>query len=79
MDGEANGGQEAAQDTQDQAQQQSQAQQETQQQGQSQVETPDYEKQLAERDEKIASLEAYPTRLSNRPWWCRRRRRARGR
>ena len=58
MDGETNDGQEAAQDAQDQAQQQSQAQQETQQQGQSQVETPDYEKQLAERDEKIASLEA---------------------
>ena len=48
MDGETNGGQEATQGAQDQAQQQ----------GQSQVETPDYEKQIAERDEKIASLEA---------------------
>ena len=52
--------QEATQGTQDQAQQQGQGQQETQQQGQSQVggETSDYEKQIAERDEKIASLEA---------------------
>ena len=58
MDGETNGGQEATQGAQDQAQQQGQGQQETQQQGQSQVETPDYEKQIAERDEKIASLEA---------------------
>lgn len=60
MDGENNGGQEATQGAQDQAQQQGQEQQETQQQGQSQVggETPDYEKQIAERDEKIASLEA---------------------
>lgn len=60
MDGETNGGQEATQGAQDQAQQQGQEQQETQQQGQSQVggETPDYEKQIAERDEKIASLEA---------------------
>ncbi|MBR3328144.1 MAG: hypothetical protein IKG22_12560 [Atopobiaceae bacterium] len=59
MDGETNGGQEATQGAQDQAQQQGQEQQETQQ-GQSQVggETPDYEKQIAERDEKIASLEA---------------------
>jgi len=59
MDGETNGGQEATQSAQDQAQQQGQEQQETQQ-GQSQVggSTPDYEKQIAERDEKIASLEA---------------------
>ena len=50
MDGETNGGQEATQGAQDASQQQ----------GQSQVggETPDYEKQIAERDEKIASLEA---------------------
>ena len=58
MDGETNGSQEATQGAQDQAQQQGQGQQETQQQGQSQVETPDYERQIAERDEKIASLEA---------------------
>lgn len=60
MDGETNGGQEVTQGAQDAPQQQGQEQQETQQQGQSQVggETPDYEKQIAERDEKIASLEA---------------------
>lgn len=60
MDGETNSGQEATQGAQDTPQQQGQEQQETQQQGQSQVggETPDYEKQIAERDEKIASLEA---------------------
>ena len=58
MDGETNGGQEAMQGAQDTSQQQGQGRQETQQQGQSQVETPDYEKQIAERDEKIASLEA---------------------
>lgn len=59
MDGETNGGQEATQGAQDQAQQQGQEQQETQQ-GQSQVggSETDYEKQIAERDEKIASLEA---------------------
>ena len=60
MDGETNGGQEATQGAQDQAQQQSQEQQETQQ-GQQEVtggNAPDYEKQIAERDEKIASLEA---------------------
>ena len=57
-DGETNGGQEAMQGAQDTSQQQGQGRQETQQQGQSQVETPDYEKQIAERDEKIASLEA---------------------
>lgn len=58
MDGETNGGQEATQGAQDQAQQQGQEQQETQQ-GQSQVDnSSDYEKQIAERDEKIASLEA---------------------
>lgn len=60
MDGETNGGQESTQGAQDTSQQQGQEQQETQQQGQSQVggETPDYEKQIAERDEKIATLEA---------------------
>ena len=60
MDGETNGGQEATQGSQNASQQQGQGQQETEQQGQSQVggETPDYEKQIAERDEKIASLEA---------------------
>ena len=59
MDGETNGSQEATQGAQDQAQQQGQEQQETQQ-GQSQVSgnETDYEKQIAERDEKIASLEA---------------------
>lgn len=59
MDGETNGGQEATQGSENTSQQQGQEQQETQQ-GQSQVggETPDYEKQIAERDEKIASLEA---------------------
>lgn len=60
MDGETNGGQEATQGAQDASQQQGQEQQETQQQGQSQVgdDATDYEKQIAERDEKIASLEA---------------------
>lgn len=60
MDGETNGGQEATQGAQDASQQQGQEQQETQQQGQSQVggNEADYEKQIAERDEKIASLEA---------------------
>ena len=59
MDGETNGGQEATQGAQDASQQQGQEQQETQQ-GQSQVggSETDYEKQIAERDEKIASLEA---------------------
>lgn len=59
MDGETNGGQEATQGARDQAQQQGQEQQETQQ-GQSQVSgsETDYEKQITERDEKIASLEA---------------------
>ena len=53
MDGETNGGQEVTQGTQDAPQLQGQEQQETKQQGQSQVgvETPDYEKQIAERDE----------------------------
>lgn len=61
MDGETNGGQEATQGAQDQAQQQGKGQQETQQ---SQQEVTggnagtDYEKQIAERDEKITSLEA---------------------
>ncbi len=50
MDGETNGSQEATQGAQNQAQQQ----------GQEQVggNETDYEKQIAERDEKIASLEA---------------------
>lgn len=60
MDGETNGSQEATQGAESASQQQGQEQQETQQQGQSQVggDAPDYEKQIAERDEKIASLEA---------------------
>lgn len=58
MDGETNGSQEATQGAQGASQQQGQEQQETQQ-GQSQVDNAsDYEKQIAERDEKIASLEA---------------------
>ncbi|MDD7203556.1 MAG: hypothetical protein PUH18_04340 [Coriobacteriaceae bacterium] len=59
MDGETNGSQEATQGAQDASQQQGQEQQETQQQGQSQVggDATDYGKQIAERDEKIASLE----------------------
>lgn len=59
MDGETNGGQEATQGAQDASQQQGREQQETQQ-GQSQVggNETDYEKQIAERDEKIAALEA---------------------
>ncbi len=56
MDGETNGSQQEAQGTQGQESQQ----QETQ--GQQEVTggntAPDYEKQIAERDEKIASLEA---------------------
>lgn len=58
MDGETNGGQEATQSAENASQQQGQEQQETQQ-GQSQVggNETDYEKQIAERDEKIASLE----------------------
>ena len=59
MDGETNGDQEATQGAENQTQQQVQEQQETQQ-GQSQVggEASDYEQQITERDEKIASLEA---------------------
>ena len=59
MDGETNGGQEATQGAQDASQQQGQEQQETQQ-GQPQVggSETDYERQIAERNEKIASLEA---------------------
>lgn len=56
MDGETNGGQEATQGAQDASQQQGQGQQ-----GQQEVtggNAPDYERQIAERDEKIASLEA---------------------
>ena len=54
MDGKANGGREATQGEQDASQQ------ETQQQGQSQVggSETDYERQIADRDEKFASLEA---------------------
>ena len=60
MDGETNGDQEATQGAQDQAQQQGQEQQETQkvQQEVTGGNAPDYEKQISERDEKIASLEA---------------------
>ncbi|MBE6473418.1 MAG: hypothetical protein E7Z99_07620 [Coriobacteriaceae bacterium] len=60
MDGETNGSQEATQGSENTSQQQGQEQQETQQQGQSQVggEASDYEKQIAERDEIVASLEA---------------------
>ncbi len=60
MDGETNGSQEATQGSENTPQQQGQEQQETQQQGQSQVggDATDYERQIAERDEKIASLEA---------------------
>ncbi len=57
MDGETNGSQEATQGAENQAQQQGQEQQETQQ-SQSQIDASNYEKQIAERDEKIASLEA---------------------
>lgn len=60
MDGETNGGQEATQGSENASQQQDQGQQKTQQQGQSQIggSETDYEKQIAERDEKIATLEA---------------------
>lgn len=55
MDGETNGGQEATQGAQDASQQQ----------GQSQVDNAsDFEKQIAERDEKIASLEAQVTKAA---------------
>ena len=61
MDGETNGCKEATQGAQDASQQQGQEQQETQQ-GQQEVTGgnygTDYKKQIAERDEKIASLEA---------------------
>jgi hypothetical protein len=60
MDGETNGGQEATQGTQDASQQQGQEQQKTRQTQQEVTggNAPDYEKQIAERDEKIATLEA---------------------
>lgn len=60
MDGETNGNQEATPGAQDASQQQGQEQQETQQSQQEVTggNAPDYEKQIAERDEKIASLEA---------------------
>lgn len=60
MGGETNGGQEATQGAQDTSQRQGQEQQETQQRGQPQVggNETDFEKQIAERDEKIAALEA---------------------
>ena len=60
MDGETNGGQEATRGAQDTSQQQGQEQQEMQR-GQQEVtggNAPDYEKQIAERDEKTASLKA---------------------
>ena len=60
MDGETNGGQEATEGTENTPQQQGQEQKEMQQ-GQQKViggNAPDYKKQIAERDEKIASLEA---------------------
>lgn len=59
MDGEQNGNQEATQGAEN-AQDQGQEQQEAQQ-GQQEVtggNAPDWEKQIAERDEKIAALEA---------------------
>lgn len=59
MDGETNGSQEATQGAQDASQQQGQEQQETQQSQQEVTggNAPDYEKQIAERDE-IAELKA---------------------
>ncbi len=60
MDGETNGNQEGAQGAENAPQPQGQEQQEAQQ-GQLQVGgagAPDYERQIAERDERIASLEA---------------------
>ena len=60
MDGEQNGNQEATQGAEN-PQDQGQNQQETQQQGRQQVEggsAPDFERQIAERDERIAALEA---------------------
>ena len=64
MDGETNGGQEATQGAQDASQQQGQEQQETQQ-GQQEVtggsSGADYEKQIAERDEKIGIATLYWT------------------
>ncbi len=60
MDGEGNGNQEGAQGAENASQQQGQERQEAQQ-GRLQVGgagAPDYERQIAERDERIASLEA---------------------
>lgn len=69
MDGETNGSQEATQGAQDASQQQGQEQQETQQSQQEVTggNAPDYEKQIAERDEKIASLEAQLPRRRRTP------------
>ncbi|NHM15264.1 hypothetical protein GMI69_01050 [Eggerthellaceae bacterium zg-887] len=61
MDGVGNGNQENMQGAQDQAQQQGQERQEAQgrlQVGGAGVAAPDWERAVAERDEKIASLEA---------------------
>ena len=57
MDGETNGSQEATQGAQDQAQQEQQ-QEGAQAQQEAGASGTDYEKAIAERDEKIASLEA---------------------
>lgn len=61
MDSETNGGQESTQDAENASQQQGQKRQEAQ--GQLQVDgagaaAPDWEKQITERDERIAALEA---------------------
>lgn len=63
MDGEANGSQESTQGAQEEVQQQAQSQQVASMQVDGGNEAgnapaPDYERQIAERDEKIASLEA---------------------
>ena len=57
MDGETDGSQEATQGAQDQAQQEQQ-QEGAQAQQEAGASGTDYEKAIAERDEKIASLEA---------------------
>ena len=61
MDGEQNGMQESTQDQEGQGQQQTQqaaSQQVDGGNGNGDASAPDYERQIAERDEKIASLEA---------------------
>ena len=58
MDGETNGSQQEAQGQQEAQTGGQEGGQQQASQGQPQIETPDYEKQIAERDEKIASLEA---------------------